>query len=220
MLHDEYKDDGVWLRRWTLVAGYPRCIEDAVPVDHPDADAIRARNDRLRQAVEAVEGFEAAQRLIAQVEAGTLPAETVEVPVIQDEPQPNPRHAAYVAAVALLENAPDEPLLAVEMPGMGEIANPARTAWLDAQALLAAGEPVETVTVPVATTEEQPNPEWIAYQEAQAVVSGADATTRALALIRATGEPPAERLEDGAANQAREEWLAALEQMEAVNADE
>lgn len=220
MLRDEYKDDGVWLRRWTLVVGHPRCIEDAVPVAHPYADAIRARNDRVRQAVEAVEGFEAAKRLIAQVEAGTLPAETVEVPGVRDQPQPNPLHASYVAAVALLERTPEEPPLVVEMPGIGEIANPARAAWLDAQALAAAGEPADTVMVPVSAGEERPNPEWVAYQDALAVVAGADALTRALALIRATGEPPAELLADGTENPAREEWLAALEQMEAVNADE
>ena len=74
MLHDEYKDggpkdSGPWLRRWSLVAGQPRCVEDAVSLDHPDADAIRARNDRVRQAVETVEGFEAAERLIAHLEA-------------------------------------------------------------------------------------------------------------------------------------------------------
>ncbi|MFP5512317.1 MAG: hypothetical protein ACLGJC_04460 [Alphaproteobacteria bacterium] len=220
MLPDEYKDDGVFLRRWTLVVGHPRCIQDAVPVDHPDAAAIRTRNDRVRQAVEATVGFEAAQRLIAQVEAGTLPAETVEVPAIRDHPQPNPLHASYVAAAALLERTPDEPPLVVEMPGIGEIANPARVAWLEAQALVAAGEPAETVMLPVAAGEERPNPEWLAYQDALAAVAGADATTRALALIRATGEPPAERLEDGAENPARQEWLAALEQMEAINASE
>ena len=222
MLHDEYKDggpkdSGPWLRRWSLVAGQPRCVEDAVSLDHPDADAIRARNDRVRQAVETVEGFEAAERLIAQVEAGDMPAETVLASVLVEVARPNPAHAAWAAAVQLLEGNPDEPAELVELEGMGDVPNPARAAWWAARDAVAAGEPAETILVLAESTEERPNPAWEAYCAALALVAGADDTTRALALLRATSDPPADLLDDGQPNPARAEWEAATALVEAVN---
>lgn len=219
-LLDEYKDDGVWLRRWQLVAGRPRCLQDAVALDHPEANAIRARNDRVRDALWIVRAYEAAQRLIATVEAGEPPAETVLVSVMVEAVQPNPAHARYLDALDLLTATADEPPELVEVDGMGEVPNPARLAWLAAHDVVAAGEPPETVTVLVDGAEEQPNPAWATYQEALALVADADDSTRALALLRTTGEPPVELLDDGQSNPDRMAWDAALDLMEAINAGE
>ncbi|PWC48129.1 hypothetical protein TSA6c_16975 [Azospirillum sp. TSA6c] len=219
-LLDEYKDDGVWLRRWQLVAGRPRCLQDAVALDHPEANAIRARNDRVRDALWIVRAYEAAQRLITTVEAGDPLAETMAVPVMVKAVRPNPAHARYLDALDLLTATADEPPELVEVDGMGEVPNPARLAWLAAHDVVAAGEPPETVTVLVDGTEEQPNPAWATYQEALALVADADDSTRALALLRATGEPPAELLDDGQPNPDQVAWDAALDLMEAINAGE
>lgn len=217
MLLDEYKDDGLWLRRWSLVAGYPRCLQDAVALDHPEANAIRARNDRVRDAVTIVRDYEVAQRLIAQVEAGDPPAETMQVPVLVEAIQPNPAYGRYLDALDLLTTTVDEPPELVEVDGMGEMANPARLDWLAAQDIVAAGEPAMTVTVLVDSTDERPNPAWTAYQDALALVTSADDTTRALALLRSTSEPPTELLDDGSPNPARADWTAAVAMEAMIN---
>ncbi len=57
-----------WLRRWVLVDGFPRCIEDAVRPDDVGeevAAAIIEANAEVRAAVEAVEANEAAIRPVA-----------------------------------------------------------------------------------------------------------------------------------------------------------
>ncbi|PWC89846.1 hypothetical protein TSH100_04200 [Azospirillum sp. TSH100] len=217
MLHDEYKDGGPWLRRWQLVAGQPRCLDDAVAPDHPDADAIRNRNDRVRQAIEMVEGFEAARMLIARVEADEMPAETITVPVLIEGVQPNPAHATWETAVQLLASTPDEPPELVMMDGLGEVPNPARIAWWAARDAVANGEPPATIPTLIDGIDAQPNPAWVAYRDALSLVSGADDSTRALALLRAATEPPAELLDDGQPNPDRAAWEAAIALVEAVN---
>lgn len=217
MLLDEYKDGGPWLRRWQLVAGQPRCLEDAIAPDHPDANAVRIRNDRVRTAFASVLSYEAARQVIALVEVGDPPAETSPVSVLVEGLQANPAHAAYLAALDLLTATGEEPPETVEAPDLGEVPNPARATWLAAQGLVAAGEPPEVVAVLVDGVDDRPNPAWVSYRDALDVVAGADDTARALALLRATGEPPPDRLEDGAPNPDRAVWDAAAALQDEIN---
>lgn len=218
MLLDEYKDGGPWLRRWQLVAGQPRCVEDAISPDHPDANAVRIRNDRVRTAFAAVQSYEAARQVVALVEAGDLPAETIAVPVLVEGARQSPAHAAYLAALDLLTATSEEPPETVDMPGLGEVPNPGRAAWLAAQDLVAAGEPPETVTVLVEGIEDRPNPAWVSYRDALDLVAAADDGARALALLRATDKPPPEFLDDGAPNPDRAAWDAAAALQDEINA--
>lgn len=59
---------GRYLLRWTLVDGYPRCVETALYLADADEGEIAqalAANRAVRAAVTAVESYEAAQRLLA-----------------------------------------------------------------------------------------------------------------------------------------------------------
>lgn len=59
--------DGRWLRRWSLVAGRARCLDDAyeVAVTAPAVlDAQRAANALVRDTLAAVEAYEAALALV------------------------------------------------------------------------------------------------------------------------------------------------------------
>lgn len=117
MLSDEYQSGGLWLRRWSLVEGWPRCVEDAVPADHPDAATIRADNARVREAVAAVLAYEAAQITVARVEAAGLPSETVMAPSPaggEMVERANPAWVSYQAALATIAAA-DQTVLALAL---------------------------------------------------------------------------------------------------------
>lgn len=100
---------GTLLRRWTLVGGYPRCVEDAVRVaeiDEETVSAVLAANAAIREAVAAVETHEAAARLAAE-----------------PEPDADPGRAAWLAAVDLVAAASPAVLtLAAQRAGEGEAA--------------------------------------------------------------------------------------------------
>lgn len=107
MMTDTYGRSETWLRRWELVAGWPRCIDDAVPMNGPDADAVRNRNERIRAEVVAVEAYETAQRMVAQVEADDLPPATVTKSMAGGEAveEANPRWTSYHNALTLVAEA-------------------------------------------------------------------------------------------------------------------
>lgn len=98
---------GAWVPRWTLTDGLPTCPEDAVPADHPEVEAIRARNAELRSAVVTVEAYEAAARLVAQIDTIDAPSETL--PSIGPDGQPaamqNPAWVAWQAALETVAGA-------------------------------------------------------------------------------------------------------------------
>lgn len=135
--------DGLWLRRWDLRHGQPRCPLDAVPLDDPTADAVRARNAAVRQAVEAVEAYEAAARLTAGLE----PPETLTSAGLDGESitAQNPAWTAWQAALETLATAsPRTRALALvrlygDMPPPAELdgaPNPARADYDAAVAAL------------------------------------------------------------------------------------
>lgn len=115
--------------RWTLVCGYPRCVEDAV---QPTDAALPAlwRNSAIRTALPLVTGYEAAQVLVARGELDNGEPKLILAideggepvfdeggnPVLIDNPawallprmigdEPEPRWVAYDAAVALIAAA-------------------------------------------------------------------------------------------------------------------
>lgn len=65
---EDYYKDGLFLRRWELVAGYPRCTVDALPVaslDPGDVSDQEVANAIVRGALEDLEAYETALRLSA-----------------------------------------------------------------------------------------------------------------------------------------------------------
>jgi hypothetical protein len=106
-IDDHYKNDPL-LRRWDLVRGKPRCVEDAISSDHPDAAFLLTRNAEVRADIEAVEAYESALRLIARVEASEPLAETSPVydgEGLQISEETNPAFAAYLAAIITRDTA-------------------------------------------------------------------------------------------------------------------
>lgn len=94
----DFYEDGRYLRRWSLVGGRARCVDDAYVVAATDGTLLAAQltaNAGLRATLAAVEAYEAALILAAQDE----PPPTVED---DDGPLANPAWEAWSAAVALV----------------------------------------------------------------------------------------------------------------------
>lgn len=100
---------GRFVRRWTLVDGQPRCLDDAVPAGTDAAAAALAVNAGVRADATAVEAHEAAERLAAQVAATEEPAEALVSVGPDGEPvtAPNPAWDAWQAALEVLATATD-----------------------------------------------------------------------------------------------------------------
>lgn len=93
---DDYAG-GRFLRRWSIVDGYARCVEDAYAVAATDPavlDAQRAINADVRAAIAAVERYEDALALAGQAEP----------------PPADPTHADWLAAAAAVAAADPDTL--------------------------------------------------------------------------------------------------------------
>jgi hypothetical protein len=103
ILPDRYRS-GRYLRRWTLVEGFPRCVEDALDTtmaSAADISAAEAGNVAVHDAVAAVEAYEAALALTAgRTPPPALPS--VPMPDGSTYTPPNPALDAWQAAQAVL----------------------------------------------------------------------------------------------------------------------
>lgn len=101
---------GGYVRRWTLIDGRPRCVDDAIPASDAGAVAALQRNAGVRSLVAAVEALEAARA------AGEPDADDTPAPVIAladwraAEPDGAPWEAARAAALAELDRLAALPL--------------------------------------------------------------------------------------------------------------
>ena len=86
---------GGFVRRWTFVAGFPACVQDALPAGDAGELAAYQRNAGVRSLIALVEPYEAAQRLLARGEPESEADATI----------PNPSWTAYNAAQALVLGA-------------------------------------------------------------------------------------------------------------------
>lgn len=106
---DAYKGDTL-VRRWCLVQGRPRCADDPVDVaTGPLADIAGqlAINRAVRALQARVDAYDDAALLASRPEPdATVPLFDNAGAMAGD--QPNPAHAAWVAAGALVANAPAE----------------------------------------------------------------------------------------------------------------
>jgi hypothetical protein len=111
ILPDRYRS-GRYLRRWTLVDGFPRCVEDALDTataSAADISAAEAGNVAVHDAVAAVEAYEAALALTTGREAPpALPS--VPMPGGGSYTPPNPALDAWEAAQAVLGSVTPETL--------------------------------------------------------------------------------------------------------------
>lgn len=98
---DNFLSNG-WVRRWTLIDGRPRCIEDAIAPDSPGALAALQRAEAVRGMVAEVEAFEAARLAIAAGPPGEDQPREIQIEIAEGQTQtaPNPVWGAYDAAVA------------------------------------------------------------------------------------------------------------------------
>jgi len=103
IMPDRYRS-GRYLRRWTLVAGFPRCVEgalDTTTASAGDISAAEAGNIAVHDAVAAVEAYEAALMLTAgRTPPPALPS--VPMPGGGTYTPPNPALDAWQAAQAVL----------------------------------------------------------------------------------------------------------------------
>jgi hypothetical protein len=111
IMPDRYRS-GRYLRRWTLVAGFPRCVEDALDTTTASAGDIadaEAGNLAVHDAVAAVEAYEAALMLTA---GRTPPPALASVPMPDGSTYtpPNPGLDAWQAAQAVLGSVTPETL--------------------------------------------------------------------------------------------------------------
>lgn len=131
------------VNRWTLVAGYPRCIVDAIP--SADAGALQAlqRNAAIRAALVPLLDYEAAQTLVARGEPDN--GESKQVPERDDDGAPvldddgNPIMIDNPAWAILPRN------VTVTDPETGEEAQESEPRWVDYDAavvLIAGASPV------------------------------------------------------------------------------
>ena len=103
ILPDRYRS-GRYLRRWTLVDGFPRCVEDALDTttaSAADISAAEAGNVAVHDAVAAVEAYEAALALTTGREAPPA-LQSVPMPGGGSYTPPNPALDAWQAAQAVL----------------------------------------------------------------------------------------------------------------------
>jgi hypothetical protein len=111
ILPDRYRSDR-YLRRWTLVDGFPRCVEDALDTataSAADISAAEAGNVAVHDAVAAVEAYEAA---LALTTGRTPPPALASVPMPDGSTYtpPNPALDAWQAAQAVLGSVTPETL--------------------------------------------------------------------------------------------------------------
>jgi hypothetical protein len=111
IMPDRYRS-GRYLRRWTLVEGFPRCVEDALDTTTASAGDIaeaEAANIAAHAAVAAVEAYEAALALTA---GRTPPPALASVPMPDggSYTPPNPALDAWQAAQAVLGSVTPETL--------------------------------------------------------------------------------------------------------------
>ncbi|HEV2570323.1 MAG TPA: hypothetical protein VGU72_01200 [Beijerinckiaceae bacterium] len=77
---------GGFVHRWTLLAGQPRCVEDAILSSYAGALSALRRNAAIRAALPPVAEYEAAQGLVGQGEPDN--GEPRQVPEVDEEGQP------------------------------------------------------------------------------------------------------------------------------------
>ena len=116
ILPDRYRS-GRYLRCWTLVDGFPRCVEDALDTataSATDISAAEAGNVAVHDAVAAVEAYEAALALTAgRTPPPALPS--VPMPGSGTYTPPNPALDAWQAAQAVLGSVTPETLALAEL---------------------------------------------------------------------------------------------------------
>jgi hypothetical protein len=116
ILPDRYRS-GRYLRRWALVDGFPRCVEDALDTttaSAADIVAAEAGNIAVHDAVAAVEAYEAALALTTGREAPPALA-SMPVPGGGSYTPPNPALDAWQAAQAVLGSVTPETLALAEL---------------------------------------------------------------------------------------------------------
>ncbi len=72
---EDYYKGGLYLRRWEMVDGFPRCTVDALPVaslDPGDVSTQETANAVVRDALEDLEAYQAALKLNGQEEPERL----------------------------------------------------------------------------------------------------------------------------------------------------
>jgi hypothetical protein len=109
ILPDRYRS-GRYLRRWTLVEGFPRCVLDALDTTTATAEDIaeaEAGNVATHDAVAAVEPYEAALALTTGREAPPALA-SIQTPHGAFYAPPNPALDAWQAAQAVLGSVTPE----------------------------------------------------------------------------------------------------------------
>ncbi|MEC4589511.1 hypothetical protein VPG91_00785 [Nitrospirillum amazonense] len=177
---DAYKGDSL-VRRWCLVQGRPRCADHPVDVaTAPPADIAGqlAINRAVRSLQAQVDAYDDAVLLASQPEPDAT------VPLFDDAramagDQPNPAHAAWVAAGALVANAPAELLHLIRTRDDALETDPANG--------LPSEAPFELV--PPALEAFDPTTQTVdlvagAWSEARPLTAEEAATWRALMLIR------------------------------------
>lgn len=111
IIEDRYRE-GRFVRRWSLIGGFPVCLEDAVDTTtaHPVAvTAAEAENARIRQAIEAVEAYEASLTGDAvpeeppSVEVLALHHRRIGADLSEGQQRPNPVRVALVQEGAVLD---------------------------------------------------------------------------------------------------------------------
>lgn len=138
---DDFLLNGM-VRRWSLVDGQPRCVEDAVDSNLPQAMLALQKNFAIRAMVNLVEGYEAAQSLVARGEP-----DNGQPKKIPDPQAMRPEGAPDDWAAPLIDN-PDWSLLPRTFTTLDTEGNPVVhdeplwTAYDAAQAIIAAASPV------------------------------------------------------------------------------
>ena len=116
ILPDRYRA-GRYLRRWSLVEGFPRCVLDALDTTTATAEDIaeaEAGNVATHAAVAAVEAYEAALALTTGREAPPALA-SIQMPDGATYAPPNPALDAWQAAQAVLAAVTPDTLALAEV---------------------------------------------------------------------------------------------------------
>ena len=137
---DDLLSNGM-VRRWSLVDGQARCVEDALASADAGATAALQRNTAIRVLIGAVEAYEAAQAIVARGEPDNgAPREIPDPAAVRPEDAPEDWAAPLVQnpAWALLPRT-------IEAIGLGgepvTVEDPRWQAYDDAQAIVAAASP-------------------------------------------------------------------------------
>lgn len=113
-----------WIARWTLVDGWPRCLEAPLAIADTDPADLAAQvviNRAITAMLKKVEAVEAAQRLLAAGEPPPTLAVMDAAGLVRDEP--NPEYLAWQAAQVMLDGLDDDTALLVQtrsgLPDLG-----------------------------------------------------------------------------------------------------